>query len=314
LGSGVARLLAHIRENCLRFSQKNMCKTHDVAPPRRRIRPIERTAMTPELERHALLPKLRRARPLVQVITNYVSMDLAANALLALGAAPAMIHAPEEAAEFAGVADALTVNIGTLSRTFLEGMIAAATAAREFGKPWVLDPVGAGATAYRNEAIAALLARGPAIIRGNASEIIAVARIAGLHQDSAAPKGVDSAHEPEAAKASALALARKFGCVVAATGAVDLVADATRQARIANGDALMTRVTATGCALSAVIGAFAALSGDRFAATVAALETYAIAGEIAAKGSAGPGSFRAAFLDQLANIEPEHVRAHARRP
>jgi hydroxyethylthiazole kinase len=264
-------------------------------------------------QRHALLSKLRRARPLVQVITNYVSMDLAANALLAIGAAPAMIHAPEEAAEFARVADALVVNIGTLSNTFLEGMIEAATAARDARKPWVLDPVGAGATQYRNEAVASLLAREPAIIRGNASEIIAVAQIAGVHAQGGAPKGgapkgVDSAHETEAARESALALARRLRCVVAATGAVDLVTDGERVARIANGAALMTRVTATGCALSAVIGAYAALTPDRFTATLAALEAYAIAGEIAAQASAGPGSFRVAFLDRLASIESDDLR------
>ena len=152
--------------------------------------------MTPEFDagshaaaqRHALLSQLRRARPLVQVITNYVSMDLAANALLAIGAAPAMIHAPEEAADFSRVADAVVVNIGTLSKTFLDGMIEAATAARETGKPWVLDPVGAGATRYRNEAVASLLAREPTIIRGNASEIIAVAQIAGCTRRAGRPR------------------------------------------------------------------------------------------------------------------------------
>ena len=160
--------------------------------------------MTPEIDagsqdaaqRHALLSQLRRARPLVQVITNYVSMDLAANALLAIGAAPAMIHAPEEAADFSRVADAVVVNIGTLSKTFLDGMIEAATAARETGKPWVLDPVGAGATRYRNEAVASLLAREPAIIRGNASEIIAVAQIAGLHAQGGRPKASTAPMKP----------------------------------------------------------------------------------------------------------------------
>ncbi|MBB4198031.1 hydroxyethylthiazole kinase [Rhodoblastus sphagnicola] len=254
-----------------------------------------------------LLDDLRRARPLVQVITNYVSMDLAANALLAIGAAPAMIHAPEEAAEFAAIADALVVNIGTISKTFFEGMLGAAEAARAAGKPWVLDPVGAGATRYRNAAIEALLALKPSIIRGNASEIMAVARIAGLNADQAAPKGVDSQHEAGAAKGAALALAQNLSCVVAVTGAVDLVTDGTRVTRIANGSELMTRVTACGCALSAVVGAFAAVTPDRFAAAVAALEAYAIAGDIAAEASAGPGSFRVAFIDRLASLQGAEI-------
>jgi hydroxyethylthiazole kinase len=268
--------------------------------------------MTSDSVSRNLLAQLRRARPLVQVIANYVSMDITANALLAIGAAPAMIHAPEEAADFARVADALVVNIGTISKDFFAGMIEAATAAGAAKKPWVLDPVGVGATRYRNEAVAKLLTLKPSIIRGNASEVLAVARIAGLHDGGEAPKGVDSAHETEAAKDSAAALARTCGCVVAATGAVDLVTDGDRFARIANGHVLMTRVTATGCALSAVVGAFAALTPDFFAATAAALETYAIAGEIAAETSAGPGSFRVAFLDGLARIDGDDIFARSR--
>jgi hydroxyethylthiazole kinase len=262
--------------------------------------------------RGALLDAMRRARPLVQVITNYVSMDLAANALLAIGAAPAMVHAPEEAAEFARIADAVVVNIGTISQTFLKGMLAAAAAAREAGKPWILDPVGAGATRYRDDSIGALIALQPSIVRGNASEIMAVARIAGLHANRAAPKGVDSADEVDSARESAVALARRFGCAVAVTGAVDLVTDGARVTRIANGSALMTRVTATGCALSAVVGAFAAVTDDGFEAAAAALECYAVAGEIAAESSEGPGSFRVAFLDRLARIDRDDIFARAK--
>jgi len=259
-----------------------------------------------------LLDDMRRARPLVQVITNYVSMDLAANALLALGAAPAMIHAPEEAAQFAVIADALVVNIGTISETFFKGMRAAAAAAHAAGKPWVLDPVGAGATRYRDEVVAALLEARPSIIRGNGSEILAVARVAGLSAEAAAPKGVDSLHEAGAAKYAAVALARRLDCVVAVTGAVDLVTDGARVTRIANGAEVMTRVTACGCALSAAVGAFAAATPDRFAAAVAALEAYAIAGEIAAETSAGPGSFRVAFLDILSRLENSDIAARSK--
>jgi hydroxyethylthiazole kinase len=254
-----------------------------------------------------LLDDLRRVRPLVQNVTNYVAMDLAANALLAIGASPAMVHAPEEAGEFAALADAIVINIGTLSQEFLAGMVKAASVANASGKPWVLDPVGAGATHYRNEAVASLLALQPTVIRGNASEIISVARIAGLHDESAAPKGVDSRHDAEAARESALALAHRFHCVVAATGAIDLVTDGAWVASIANGSPLMSRVTASGCALSAIVGAFAALTPDPFVATVAALGVYAVTGESAAERSPGPGSFRVAFLDGLAAIEKGEI-------
>ncbi len=173
----------------------------------------------------------------------------------------------------------------------------------------MLDPVGAGATKYRNETIAELLALKPTVIRGNASEIIAVARVAGFFHEAAAGKGVDSLHGTEAALEPALALARGLGCVVAATGAVDLVTDGARVARIANGAPIMAQVTASGCALSGILGAFVALTPDFFAATVAALGIYGVAGEIAAAGCAGPGSFRVALLDQLAGVNGEVLRA-----
>jgi len=255
-----------------------------------------------------LLDELRQKRPLVHNVTNYVAMDLSANALLAIGASPAMVHAPEEAGEFAALSDAVVVNIGTLSPTFVPGMTAAARVAAERSKPWVLDPVGAGATKYRNETIIGLLELRPAIVRGNASEIIAVAGLAGLHDARAAGKGVDSLHGTEAALAPALALARGLDCVVAATGPVDLVTDGARIARIANGAPVMAQVTASGCALSGIVGAFAAVSPDVFAATLAALGVYAVAGEIAAERNAGPGRFRVALLDELAAVDGEVLR------
>jgi len=268
--------------------------------------PAMTNALTDEACR--LLDALRQKRPLVHNVTNYVAMDLSANALLALGASPAMVHAPEEAGEFAALSDAVVVNIGTLSPSFVPGMRKAAEAAVAGKKPWVLDPVGAGATKYRNETVAALLALKPTIIRGNASEIIAVARAAGLHGEAAAGKGVDSLHDAEAALRPALSLAWNFGCVVAATGAVDLVTDGRRAARIDNGAPIMTQVTASGCALSGIVGAFAAVSPDPFVATVAALGIFAVAGEIAAARCSGPGSFRVALLDGLAGVDAEVLK------
>lgn len=246
-----------------------------------------------------LLGVLRERRPLVQAVTNFVSMDIAANVLLALGGSPAMVHAPEEAEDFIALADALVVNIGTLSQPWVVSMEAAAAAAQRAGKPWTLDPVGVGATRFRDSAVEKLLGYGPAIIRGNASEIMGVARVAGLSEEAAAPKGVDSAHATDAARPAALALARKLGCVVAATGAVDLVTDGERIVEVANGSPLMARVTAVGCALSGVAAAFSAIAADRFAATAAAVAIYGVAGDIAGEQARRPGSFRVAFLDAL---------------
>jgi len=250
----------------------------------------------------SLLARLRVERPLVQALTNYVSMDVAANALLAIGASPAMAHAPEESAEFAAFAGAMVINIGTLSKSFVVAMETAAEAAHRLKRPWTLDPVGAGATGFRDRTVASLLRRRPTIIRGNASEILAVARIAGLHEDSAAPKGVDSAHETAAARASAIGLARHQQCVVAATGAVDIVTDGERIVELANGSPLMARVTALGCSLSGIVAAFSALTPDAFLATSAAVAIYGIAGEMAAEKASRPGSFRVAFLDALDSV------------
>ena len=255
-----------------------------------------------------LLAVVRAEKPLVQAITNFVSMDIAANALLAIGASPAMVHAPEESPEFVTLARALVVNIGTLSAPWVESMEVAATAAHAHGNPWVLDPVGAGATRFRNAAVSRLLRHRPSVIRGNASEIMAVARIAGLTTDGARPKGVDSANTTSEAEACAVALARHCLCTVAATGAVDFVTDGQQELRFANGSPLMARVTAIGCALSGVVGAFAGVEGDAFAATAAALAIYGVAGEIAADRAQGPGSFRVAFLDALDAVGADDIR------
>ena len=251
------------------------------------------------------LATLRERRPLVHNITNYVSMDVAANALLAIGASPAMVHASEEVAEFAALSDALVINIGTLSPPWIEAMKLAARAANAKPIPWVLDPVGAGATGFRNRTIATLLEERPAVIRGNASEILAVAGAAG-----AKPKGVDSANTPEEAAAVADALAARLHCTVVASGAVDLITDGSRRVRLGNGDPVMTKVTALGCALSAIVGAFAAVERDTFAAAAVAAAVYGVCGTLAAKQARGPGSFRVAFIDALDGIDASAIRTH----
>ncbi|WP_085781133.1 hydroxyethylthiazole kinase [Rhizobium sp. NXC14] len=255
----------------------------------------------------AMLKAMREKPPLVQCITNYVAMNIAANVLLAAGASPAMVHAAEEAGEFAGIANALTINIGTLSTQWLEGMQGAAKAANAAGKPWVLDPVAHYATGFRRAALADLLELRPTIIRGNASEIIALAG------GESRAQGVDSRDPVEQAEGSARRLAERQRAIVAVTGAVDFVTDGARAVRIAGGSALMPQVTALGCSLTCLVGAFAATAPeDLFGATVAALATFAVAGEDAALGAAGPGSFSWRFLDALAAIDAETLDARAR--
>ncbi|MBR9762787.1 MAG: hydroxyethylthiazole kinase [Rhodobacteraceae bacterium] len=255
------------------------------------------------------LTAMRDTAPLVHCMTNYVSMNIMANVLLASGASPAMVPAEDEAAEFTGITSALAINIGTLSQPWLRAMEASARVAGERGIPWVLDPVAVGATAFRNSASTALLKLSPPIIKGNASEVIALAGIgAGI---TAKGKGADAVHGVDAAIEPAIELARQSGAVVAVTGPEDFITDGATHYRVANGDALMPKVTALGCALGGVVGAFAA-SGDRLQGTVAALAYYGLAGEIAAEGAEGPGSFAMRFVDALAQIDAAQLTERAR--
>ena len=253
------------------------------------------------------LAELRRQRPLVHNITNYVAMDISANALLAIGASPVMAHAVEEVREMVTLAGALVLNIGTLSAHWIEAMFAAGQEARTRGIPIVLDPVGAGATRLRTETALRLLAEvEPAIVRGNASEVLSLA------QGRGTTKGVDSSHGSEEARDTAIAIAQQSGAVLAVTGAVDFITDGERRVRVANGHPAMTRVTGTGCTASALVGAFAAVLPDPLVAATAALTVYGVAGELAAAGDPGPGTYRVRLIDALDAITADDVKRCAR--
>ena len=252
------------------------------------------------------LTEIRRTAPLVHNITNYVVMNNTANALLAVGASPAMVHAADEVEEFVAISRALVVNIGTLSPPWVGAMRIAAERARARRVPWALDPVGVGATTFRDAVAADLAGRGPSVIRGNASEILALAGT------GARTKGVDSAHGAEAALDAARDLARRTGAVVAVTGATDYVTDGTRLATLNNGHPLMARVTGMGCTATALIGAFLAVEPDALAAAVHGLTVLGVAGEIAAGASAGPGSLQVRLLDALYALDAAALAARAR--
>ena len=254
----------------------------------------------PRLSPADALAALRASAPLTQCITNYVAMQIAANTLLAAGAAPAMIHTVEESGAFAGLARAVTINIGTLSPAWVDGMKAAIDGATAVGTPWVLDPVAHYASAYRSAVARDLLSRRPTILRGNASEILALAG------GNTAARGVDAADPVTAAGAAASALAREYGSVVAVTGAVDLVTDGTRVAMVSGGSPWMPQVTALGCSLTCLMGTFAAVTAP-LEATVAALTLFAEAGARAHAHSEGPGSFAWRFLDALAAVTPDDL-------
>jgi hydroxyethylthiazole kinase len=223
------------------------------------------------------LELVRRRSPLVHNITNYVAMNTTANALLAVGASPVMAHAPEEVEDMVALASALVINIGTLSAPWVDSMVKAARQAEKKGIPIVYDPVGAGATPYRTRTIRALLQTArPAVIRGNASEIGAVAG------DSSRTKGVDSVAGAESI-----------------SGETDHIVGRGGLALVRNGHALMPKVTGLGCTATALCGAFTAVDADHFTAVASAMAVMGIAGEIAAERSAGPGSMQVQFLDAL---------------
>jgi hydroxyethylthiazole kinase len=264
-------------------------------------------AGTGAIDLFAPLERVRAAAPLVHNITNYVVMNNTANALLAIGASPAMVHAVEEVEDFTAISRALVINIGTLSPRWVEAMRLAAARARLTDIPWVLDPVGAGATRYRTTIAAELARLGPAVIRGNASEIMVLAGSVG-----AAGKGVDSAHSSDDALQPARALARETGALVAMTGVVDYVTDGERVIAIRNGHPLMARVTGLGCTASALVAAYLGANTHTFDATVAALAALGVAGELAAAGAAGPGSLQLRLLDALYTLDEATLREHAR--
>ena len=252
-----------------------------------------------------LLAEMRRRAPLVHCITNLVVNNFTANVLLAAGAAPAMIPDPGEAGIFAGVAGALLVNVGTITLDQAEAIRAAVAGARAGGRPWVLDPVAVGALPLRTGLSRELLASSPAIIRGNASEIPALAGEAVTGRGTDATQGVD------AAAGAARRLAGQTGGAVLVTGPTDLaVASDGRTARIGGGTPLLTRVTGVGCAQGAICAALCAASdGDSFLAAVTAALLFAVAGERAEKISARPGSFQIALLDAFDAIAPGDLSA-----
>ena len=222
---------------------------------------------------------VRKESPLVHNITNFVTVNLVANVLLAIGAAPVMSLAIEETADMTAISKALVLNIGTLTPQIIAAMKISLKKASDMAIPVVLDPVGAGATPYRMQAINELLSVAPpTIIRGNASEIMAVAGL------NVITRGVDSTAGSNQAIKAASSLADKHGCVVCISGAIDHIIDnKNRHAELANGHELMTKITGMGCGASAMIAAFAAVQSDPWRATLACMAYLGIVGELAIK-------------------------------
>ena len=242
---------------------------------------------------------VRTQSPLVHSITNLVVMNLNANVLLAAGASPVMAHAHEEVQAMVGTAQYLVLNIGTLEPYWVDSMKVALAAAHQRGIPTVLDPVGAGATPYRNQTLNALLeVAHPSVIRGNGSEIMSTANAA------IQTRGVDSSASANDALGAAQALTARTQGTVCVSGETDHILDAhKRWARLSNGHVWMTKITGVGCSSTALIGAFCAVQPDVWRATTAAMALMSIAGEVAAEkaqaAGQGVGSMAALLLDEL---------------
>ncbi len=248
------------------------------------------------------LARVREKSPLVHNITNFVVMNNTANALLALGASPVMAHAVEEVKDMVNIASALVINMGTLNPQWVDGMLEAGKAATAKGIPVVFDPVGVGATLYRNEVAARILAEcKPTFIRGNASEIMSLAK------ENIVTKGVDSSASSDSAIDAAKRLAQETGAVVVISGPEDFITDGIEVLSTKNGSTMMARVTGMGCTATAVLGAFAGVNPNRMEAATHAMAVMGIAGEIAARRSGGPGTMQLHFLDILYNLGEDNI-------
>ena len=254
-----------------------------------------------------VIARVRSQRPLIHHITHFVVMNATANITLCMGALPVMAHAPQEVEEMVGAASALVLNLGTLWPEQVEAMLLAGRRANQRGIPIVLDPVGAGATRLRTESAQRLLKElSIAIVRGNLAEIAA---LAGMESKI---RGVESVGSTGDAALTASQFAKKFGCVAAVTGPIDVVTDGVRLIRVANGHPMMATVTGTGCMATSVVAACAAAEKDAVIATAAALAAYGLAGEFAAEKAQGPGTFQVHLFDAVAALTEKALRAGMR--
>lgn len=251
---------------------------------------------------YEIFERVKKEKPLVHHLTNYVTIYDCANMTRAFGALPVMAQAKEESGDMAAIASALVLNIGTLSPELIESMIVAGRSANRKGIPVVLDAVGVGATSLRNESAAKLLKEIRIdIIKGNSSEI---AKLAGMDVTT---RGVEATKVGTDLKEVAKKLANEKKATVVITGKEDIVSDGKKTYVVKNGHEIMGKVVGTGCMAASIIGAFAAVEKDYAKACAAALSVYGIAGEIAAEESEGPGSFKVYLYDAVYNLDRESV-------
>lgn len=248
-----------------------------------------------------LIDEIKNKTPLVHNITNYVTVNDCANAILAIGGSPVMADDQDEVEDIVSISSALVINIGTLNKRTIASMIVAAKKANGLKIPVILDPVGAGASRLRNKTVEYILSQIKVdVIRGNLSE---VSFIAGLEVFT---KGVDSAIEDEKNDAMEISklVSQKYSCIVAITGKEDIISDGTRFAKVSNGHKLLSKVTGTGCMTSALVASFCGITKDYYAAAITGITSMGISGEIAFEkaGTIGTGSFHIHIIDAISNM------------
>lgn len=249
-----------------------------------------------------VITKLRKKVPLVQAITNYVTINDCANILLAFGASPAMCEAYDESFDFAKIVSALYLNLGTLTKEQEASTIMTAISAKVHNIPVVLDPVACPVIKRKVDIIDKIIQLGRVdVIKGNSGEI---KFLAGLQAEV---RGVDSIGDQEGLIEACTKLANKYNCVVAATGEKDIVSDGKRIAVIENGVEMLTKVTGAGCMLGALCAGTVGAEDDTFMATCAAIVSMGIAGEKAYEAAKSPGSFRVKLLDSIYEINEEEI-------
>lgn len=244
----------------------------------------------------AAVAVLREKKPLIHCISNYVTAGDTANILLAAGASPVMADCPEEVSEITSAADALLINLGTLSKSRLTAMLIAGKTANRKNIPVILDPVGAGASAFRREAIERLFSEVKiSAVRGNLSEISVIGGF------SAGEQGVDTGKSSVTAEEAAITAAKKRSCICAATGKYDIVSDGSRTIRLENGTEMLSKITGAGCMTSALCAAYSAIS-DPFSGTILAVAVMGICGELSSEKCGGAGSFRTGIFDEISKL------------
>lgn len=244
-----------------------------------------------------VITKVRETTPLVQAITNYVTINDCANILLAIGASPAMVENPEEASDFAQISSAVYLNVGTLTSEQEAAMLRAMMGASSKNVPVILDPVGCAAIPRKLSVIERLSSIGKfSIIKGNAGEIKFLSGI------SASSRGVDSLEGEEGIEEACVKVSQKYGCVTAATGKTDVITDGSKVVKIYNGTEYLTRITGAGCMAGALCAGTAGAEESPLLAAASALLMMSIAGEKSETNAKGPGSFRSNLMDEIYNV------------